>query len=59
MALVRVQHLPASSRHLADLVLNNDGLVLLDDEAAGTDEEPVLYGLKVRIFCFKADLDDC
>lgn len=45
-ALAILGSLAALRAHLADLVFDNDGLVLLDDESAGTYIELVLKRLE-------------
>lgn len=50
--------LAALRSHLADLVFDNDGLVLLDDESARANIELVLEGFEARGVCLEPDLDD-
>lgn len=50
--------LTALRAHLADLVFDNDGLVLLNDESAGTYIELVLERLEARSVCLEPNLDD-
>lgn len=50
--------LAALRAHLADLVFDNDGLVLLDDKSARTYIELVLEGLEARSVCLEPNLDD-